>query len=436
MNSRSASILSLALLAALPVSAARVYVPVVAGADGSVSGTQITLSNQSDRSSAYKAMISSPEAEEGWLDRVPADRAVEFTPTREGLLKLDLAEGVNLDAWIKTELAGGSTQYARLPAIDKFTQFAAGSTAYLESLERDSDAIRTDLAVVNLGASAANCTVKAMRADDTEIGERATITVAADSERRFADALGSLAETTVAGATFAVSCDSAFYPYATVRRGAHKVVSVVAPILYPGAPAAEPCPTEVDQFYCYQAPGAFHRPDKGNERKVFRIPVVDAIRSKAMIASVDVLVGPFNKRLPSGAHSPLWVNRGKYRGNTVGNINFFGGNKNLLKFFQNINLPAGSKTIGAGSFVYQQGHTYRVVYSYLPQLDKTARLQLFENGVLLRALEVKTTTGQFLDVPKPGLQAEFGHHKGLHPPEVEFPKGWVLSNFKLVLFKP
>jgi hypothetical protein len=436
MNSRSASILTLALLAALPASAARVYVPVVAGADGTVNGTEITLSNRGNRVAAYKAMITSPEADEGWLDSVPADRAVEFTPAREGLLKLDLAEGVSLDAWLKTELATGSSQYSRLPAIDEFTQFAAGSTAYLQALERDRTAIQTDFAVVNPSAAAATCTVQATRADDTEIGDRATFTVAADSERRFADALGTLAETTVAGATFAVSCDTAFYPYATVRRGPNQLVSVVAPILYPNAPVPEPCPTEVDQFYCYQAVGAFHRPAKGNERKVFRIPVAAALRSRALLASVDVFVGPWNKRLPSGAHSPLWINRGKYRGNTVGNFNFFGGKKNLLKFFQNINLPAGKKTIGAGGFAFQQGHTYRLSYSYLPQSNKTARLQLSENGVVVKTLEVATTTGQFLDVALPGLQAEFGHHKGLHPPEVEFPEGWVLSNFKLVLFKP
>jgi hypothetical protein len=434
MVKKSASVLSLVVLSALPSFAAtRVYIPVVAGADGTVRGTRISLSNYGEAESRYDAVIASADESQAWRDRVPLDRAVEFSPPQAGLLKLDVGAGVTVDAWLSSETQDGATHYSRLPVVDEFSRFAAASRAYFNGLGREEGSLVPDLAIVNFDKRAAACAIAAFRDDRTAIGGLAELRVAADSERRFADILAAFGENFASGVTVEVSCDTSFFAYATLRRGTAGPVSVVAPTRTLTAPALVTCPLEATQAYCYEAAGQFHAPDRGNEKAILRFPVTAAINIKKLTISFDVVVGPWNSKNRSGAHSPLWLHRGKFRSNTVGNINFFGPNKNFTKFNQNIGLPAGSNTKAQIGLVLEPGHTYRLVYSYAPQEGKTARLQILENGVVLRTIEARTTSGgSYLDIPASGLVGEFGHNRGQHPPEVDFPKGWLFLNLLLV----
>jgi hypothetical protein len=437
MNSKSASIFSLALLAALPAIAARVYLPIVDGADGTTAGTGIVVSNTGGEDRGYAAVIASAAATEGWRDQVAADQAVRFTPPSSGLMKLELGAGLTVDGWLENRLAEGGVQYARLPLITDYSKLAAGSTAYLPGLERDTISKVADLAVVNIEDRAATCQIGVYRADSSRIGQQATIRVDAGSERRFADALGILGETETLGARAEVSCNTPFYAYATVRRGVGAQVSVVAPAISVDAPAITSCLSggpSSDQIACYLVDGVFHTPDKGNEKAIIKFPISAAVNTKQVIFALDVKIGPWNPRNKGGAHSPVWLHRGKFASNTISNVNLQGPSKHIAKYNHNIGMPRGERLKSQAGFTFEVGHTYRLAFYYQPYI-KTSKLEILENGVLLKTVTGVTTSGKYLDIPDTGLVAEFGHHKGQHPPEVEFPKGWILSNYRMIFFK-
>ena len=432
---------ALALVATVPASAARLYLPVVAGADGTLRGAEVIVSNYGAEGRSYSASLQSRDGgmanavAAAWTDLVPADKAVHFTPNAAGLLKLDLADNLQVDGWLATELRDGTHQYTRLPLISQYTQYKAGEMAHFAGLERDGGSRVSGVAVVNLSASAARCAVTAFRQDGSSFGA-AELSVAAESLASIADSLASSGETQIENARMEVSCNAPFFAYATIHRGVGEPVSVIAPARTAGAPALTSCAPAANQLYCYQAEGLFHAPNRGNEKMILRLPVVAAVNARAVQVMFDVTVGPWNTRNRSGAHGLLWMHRGKFRSNTLGNINALGPNKNQVKFNQNIGLPKGSVTNASTGFAFQQGHTYRIYYGYLPTENKTARLEVWENGVLLKKIEAKTTSGAFfIDIPKTGLIAEFGHNRGQHPPEVELPQGWLLSNFRLVMTK-
>ena len=187
MHNKFGFVLASALLSALPSSAAKVAIPVVAGANGLVRETRITLSNHGDSDSGYQALISSPRESRAWRDSVPAARAVEFSPPYAGLLQLDVAEGVSVDAWLGSQSPAGSAQFSRLPQINEYTRFAAASRAYFNGLARVDSNHYSDLAIVNLEPREAACTIAAFREDHSEIGGILDLRIEADSERLFAD---------------------------------------------------------------------------------------------------------------------------------------------------------------------------------------------------------------------------------------------------------
>jgi hypothetical protein len=155
----------------------------------------------------------------------------------------------------------------------------------------------------------------------------------------------------------------------------------------------------------------------------------------------NVTAGPWSPRNRAGVHNLGYFFLDRYRSGTVGNVNILGPNKSILKFIQNVNMPAGSNTNVKTNYAMQGGVTYHNVYTF-NAAAKMATMELFLNGLPAAKIskEAKPGNNQTLIVKPFGqgnlaglaMIAEFGNYLGQHAPE-EATVGWKYSSFRLTL---
>lgn len=436
-KSLACSFALLALGAVAPLSAQPVYVPVVESmtADGTSLATELWISNFDGEERAFASAFLKADtdgtAAPAVLGRVPADQALYLDKAaaagESGLLEIDAEPGMAVNAWIKTT-HGQQTFYAGVPVISSDHQTAAGGTAYLNGLQGDREI--ASLALVNLGREKSLCQVDFLRADGSAIGAGVAVDVPALSMRPFADALGLGYEKDALSAR--VSCDQAFYAFAMgVDRD--NEVSFATPSEAADASRYEKKRPAAKASVKFTQNGQFHNATRENPKKVLRIPVPGGMKAKRAIAEFDFTVGPWNPRLKSGAHGLLWFHRGKFRSNTIVNINALGPKKNLFKGNQNLDIPRGNVTNGKGGVVFEQGKTYHARVAY----DAAARsvaVTVSQGGNVLKTLVFAgTAKNRVIDIAGSGLVADFGHNNNQHLPEVSS-IGWKYANFSVELF--
>ena len=86
--------------------------------------------------------------------------------------------------------------------------------------------------------------------------------------------------------------------------------------------------------------GSFHLATKAIPKKILRVPVPKQLNAARVSAEFDVVAGPWNPRLKKGAHNLIFFHRGRFRSNTLANVNAFGPSNNNFKSAQNLDLPA------------------------------------------------------------------------------------------------
>lgn len=166
----------------------------------------------------------------------------------------------------------------------------------------------TDLALVNLGKTATQCTVSLMRADGSAIGANATLSLKPLSHRHFSNVFAGLVDAGgVSDARAQVSCTQDFYAYALIADSSTGDVSVVHPAASGestlGLPGAqEDCGSGA---VCFDAKGIVHQPTLSNPvgRVTFAIPQATYKRFKL---SMDITVGPWYSRDPGAKHLIYW----------------------------------------------------------------------------------------------------------------------------------
>jgi hypothetical protein len=324
-----AASLVLAALAAVPLHAAPVWVPVVGVQDaaGKVLSTKIWISNYAGETRSYSSVFRQTDgvvADEALQGTVPAERAVFFdkAAVREptGLLEIEAAD-LRVDAWIQTS-RGRQTFMTRVPVISADVETAGGDTAFLNGLDRH----LAKIGLVTLGAEAARCDVDFLRADGNLAATSATVVVAAGVLQQFDDNLG--VRPADQAVTAQISCSQTFYAYAVAVNPATSEVSFATPesamAVKAAAPRAQPAAIASKGTIVFNAPGLLHKASKQNEKGVIRIPVPQALALRQMTVDWDVTVGPWSPKNPAGAHGLLWLYRGKFRSNTVANVSFYG----------------------------------------------------------------------------------------------------------------
>jgi hypothetical protein len=428
----------IALGLSAPLKAERVYVPVVdvQGADGKPLATQLWISNFDGRERLYSSVFLKSETDgtelsgRGVRARVPANKAAYLKRAaaegETGLLEIDRDE-LAVNAWIQTS-RGRRTFYTGVPVISESTRVEAGGTAYLNGLGRQDNREDRSLALVNVAGDVASCQMDFLRTDGTAIGSGVAVDVPALSMRPFADALGLGSEPEAKGAR--VSCDQPFYAYAlTVDHGTSEV-SFATPEQEFTAKARQTGGGKANAAIVFTQAGLFHLATKQAAKQVLRVPVPKQMGMAIVTAEFDIVAGPWNPRQKSGAHNLIFFHRGRFRSNTLANVNALGPSKFLFKINQNLDMPARSNTKAEIGFTFVQGKTYRVRVTS-NALTNLVSCVLLEDGQVVRRMDFSgSARSQQITVPASGLVAEFGNYNNQALPEVSS-LGWRFLNFRV-----
>jgi len=421
-----------ALGLAAPMRAATVYVPVVepVNAKGAALATQLWISNFGPQQLPYTTSLLQGDragAETKSLGAtVPADRAVYLEKVaaegETGLLAVDAASDLLINAWVQSG-HGKQIFYAGLPVISQDNQIAAGAVTYLNGLGRLGSRDTTQLSLINLGPTAAQCQVDVVDGDGAFLRNAGAVEVPALSMSRFEDAFGLRG---AAAASAKISCDQPFYALAVTLDAKTFQVAFVNPA--DAAEKAKKPATTIPNPVVFDQTGIFHMATKDNPKKILRIPVPAAFNANRVFAEFDVIAGPWNPRLKKGAHNLIFFHRGRFRSNTLANINAFGPNNNKVKDAQNIDLPPHYITSVQVGYLFQQGQNYHISMLY-NATTKNVDFGIFQGGQLVKGGHFSATAShQILAVPTTGLVAEFGNYNNQGLPEVSS-LGWKFANF-------
>jgi hypothetical protein len=438
MKKSLACTLALAALGlAAPMRAETVYVPVIepVNAHGAPLPTQLWLSNFDGVDRPYATAFLQADGDGAQVKSeaasVPANRGVYLNRVaaegETGLLAIESAPELAVNAWIKVT-HGQDTFYAGVPVISAETQIAAGEATYLNGVGRLGNRDVTQLALVNLGEAASQCQVDQVAADGSLARNLGAIAVPAKSMSRFEDALGLRGEP---ASTVRVSCDQPFYALASLVDSKTSQVSFVNPAAEIAAAKAEKArQATTPSVIVFTQAGLFHTATQANPKKILRVPVTKQFNAGRVSAEFDVTAGPWNPRLPKGAHNLVFFHRGRFRSNTLANVNAFGPGNNKVKSAQNIDLPARYSTSTQFGFAFERGQTYHVATIYDAK-NKAVSFVISQNGKVLKTGRYDATAhNRLLTVPGTGLVAEFGNYNNQELPEVSS-LGWSFSDLRI-----
>jgi hypothetical protein len=433
--------------------AGAVYVPVPdpISSTGSTHVVEVWITNASTAQRPYTATVLNAEsdgtqrpAQGPPATPVPAGRTTLLdgigTVGKTGLLEISASSTMSIEARMTSTAPNSQSTVSSVPLISSNNLFAAGTTAVLLGLRRDGvQGDISSLGIVNLAKQAAQCQVKLFRADGSQVGATSTLTFKPLSLRFFDDAFSLLGEQQVADARAEVSCNQPFYAYATLFSQSNSQMLFVTPsasgastLTGPGDSGSQGPPPATGGAALFTASGVFHTVTPGNEKKIFKIPLQHDLSLRKMVIDMDVVPGPWNRAKSPGNHAILWLYRGKFRSNTIANVNAFSPPKSSFKAAQNVNLPPGNTTQDEQGFPWVQGQRYHVKYTYDAE-HGTVTAVLSSGGSTLKTLQFPgTAPNGVLDLSAAeGLTAEFGHYPDQPGPEVPS-YGWSYSNLQIM----
>ncbi|HYN19464.1 MAG TPA: hypothetical protein VE078_00775, partial [Thermoanaerobaculia bacterium] len=332
-----------ALASALPAFAGAVYVPVTnpSWTDGSLHSTEVWISNpggaQRGFSTAFRA--SGTDGSHGTNSPdipVPARRTflLSNVGNTSGLLEIRSSHEMSVQSRMINTSPSGLQTITTVPVISAVNTIGAGKAAYLVGLERDSGrGTVSHLGIVNLGSQGAQCEVKLYRVDGSQIGSTVTLSFFALSLRHFDDALGALGEQKIADARVQVSCNQPFFTFAAVVNQPLSQVWFLSPSATTAADTGgtDPAPGPGNSVI-FQKGGLLHTATPpGHAKGSLLIPVTAELAVKRMIVEMDWIPGPWNLEKVPGNHGIIWLYRGKFRSNSIVNVNAFGPNKFTIK---------------------------------------------------------------------------------------------------------
>ncbi|HWM90047.1 MAG TPA: hypothetical protein VN493_04715 [Thermoanaerobaculia bacterium] len=438
----------LALVAATSISpafAGFVYVPVLDrnASGGSTHRTEVWLSNSGVQERRYGALFL-PAGTDGTKRPVPSAKAAVLagrtsklvglsTPGAPGLLEIEAGTQVLVHARLASSPSSGFAGYTEVPVISSDNAVPSGTAAHLQGLFRDTSGAYTDLEIVNLANQAASCTIQFFRADGTQIGATATVSVQPLSMRHFGDALGLLGAGSLADARAQVTCNRLFFAFAAIYNPARTLLSFVTPSAsgastLAGPTGSGPAPGAI----VFERTGEVHRPVLGSEIEILKVPVSQALALKRFIVEWDVVPGPWTPTKPEGNHNLIWIHRGKYRSNTLANVNTFGPPRSGIKNAQNLDMAARALTTEEVPLVLQQGVSYHIRYVYDAETNRIT-MTVTSGGATVSTLEMAgSVPSKVINVPATGLVVQFGHTAAQAAGGIEFPTyGWVYSNLRI-----
>jgi hypothetical protein len=233
-----------------------------------------------------------------------------------------------------------------------------------------------------------------------------------------------------------VSCNQAFYAYGAAA-GVGEPKAVWAEAFGPNAP----CDFTVDAaqlepgVWVATKDGTIHVAAKGKPKGVVCVKSPQDLNVEKLVLEWEVTPAAWSKK-PSGNHNMLFLHRGRFRSNTVSNVNAFGPGKNFIKFAQNVDMPPKYSTNTKLGVALQNGTPYQLRYIY-DAANKQVTSELYTNGALIKRVTMNATAkNRLLLVQAHGLSekgslfTEFGHNANQEPPEMPS-FGWRYANLRI-----
>lgn len=439
--------LALALLQAAPASAGAVYVPIVnpTGTAGDLHSTEVWVNNSATTQRGFATVFlqagTDGTGKSGTSPEVPVPPKRTFllaNPSNTlGLLEVGASQEVGVTARLVNTSPTGIQTLSAVPVISSANRIEAKGVAHLIGLERDATrGDTTHLGIVNLGTAATTCEVKFYRVDGTQIGATVNLSFPALSLRQFDDALGSLGEQRIADARAQVSCGQPFYAYGAL------ITQPTAQILFLVPSALTTATTGgggggggggTGNSVVFQKSGLLHTATTTNPKGYVDIPVTSLLSIKKVVIDMEFVPGPWNREKIPGNHAIIWLYNGKFRGNTVANVNAFGPNKFTIKMNQNVDLGPGQVTAQEVGLQLNQGQRYHLHYTYNAATN-VVTTEISSGGQLLKSMTMAgTAQGGVLSFEPPKLNVEFGHFPGQDGPEIPS-YGWSYYDLKVEMF--
>lgn len=432
-------------LSAAPLCAAEVYVPALnpVANDGSRSETELWISNAGTTGDTAKAAFLAADTDGTQRSGIPtsvtvfAKSSVNVTHVAQsgkfGLVAVEVGSGLLVEGRIVSTSASGGVVVSRVPVISDATKLAAGSKAELLGLERNPEGGRiVHFGVVNLGTAAASCQVAFFGVDGSQVGSTVTLALKPVSLLHFQDALGTLGAGRISGVRGEVSCNQPFYAYAGTFGwpSSHYLFTTPSGTVASNGGGGPSTPPTSPGNIVFERTGLVHEATTAVPKGKVTVTVPRDLSLKRLVLDMDVVPGPWNLEKVPGNHAIVWLYRGKFRSNTVANVNAFGPGKYTVKFNQNVDLPAGQITAAEGSLTFQQGTRYHLHYVYDAE-NALVTATVSSGGQTLRALSAAATAvNRHLTVPAAGMNAEFGHYFGQEGPEVAS-VGWKYYDLRI-----
>lgn len=308
-----------------------------------------------------------------------------------------------------------------MPVISTSNVVKANGIAQLQGLERTSRGTLTDFGLVNVSTQQAQCTVRAFRANSTQIAQAVALSVPPLAVFHFSEALLALSEPAVADARIETTCDKQFFTYAVVFKVGGPEASFVTPsgtlegdLLSGGG--SNPVGTVV-----HQVQGIFLNAKAGDSYKAIDLPVVEGVRYKKATVEFDLLTGRFPNGIFAGVHAFRRTDKTMYYGIIVRGDR----QKTILDMGVDDDIVTGNN-----GGPWRERTQYHVSFEY-DTVNGQLTYRLLRNG---SAVETLSGRINHFDLSKNGrvMRVDFGQ-TGIADGAYFPPIGWVYSNLKVTL---
>ena len=452
MTGKPSVCLALALICvAAPAFGGTVYVPILSenGSDDTTYLTRVWLTNHGNGPQSVETLLladntngTNRDGKKSSKTSIPAGGTVVLeVESGPGLLEI-IASGAKAgDLAISAEVRnpdqkGAQETHSVVPIISSENARAGGDILALQGLRR-TGGVFTNLVVVNLGHSAAQCSVKVFRAGGDQIASTALLSLKALTQVQFPDALNSLGEKSARDVNSQVECDQPFFAYLTLYEQGSGEVLVLEPSASGDSSLAAPGeeePPSVPGAILFTQKGTFHIPTPGNPTAIYNIPVPKDRTFSNVTVDLDVFIAGWYNKDPSGLHSLFWLHRGaccwpKWARNITGFANVFGPNRNVVKVISNMDMGQFDKSRGEKGVSLQPGQTYHVRFEYNTSTG-TSYLQLTQGGSEVAFITMPTTVNRLQADGTEAWMIYFGHEFTTHGEErPSF--GWRYENLRV-----
>ncbi len=294
-----------------------------------------------------------------------------------GILELDGAAVLQFSGALTVRgQSGGRVAEDEIPVLDQTEAFAANSTIALQGMERAGTTLTSNLGLVNLAKTAADCTVTIRQRDGLLVIQNVPIHLAPLTSVQFDDALGILGQTSIPeGARAEAKCNQTFWAYLSTYNDQSGEVEFIEPSATIGGstftkpvatnpdPGPDPDPPPGNATVFTRNGEIVRYPTNNNGVHNYRVnmPFGGNRTFRKIVLDFDFHVGGWDRTNQSGFHCVMWLNNGSSWANMFGYVNLRG-TRGLTVFQVNATGGGWQETNQNGS--PQPGNDYHMHYEY------------------------------------------------------------------------